>query len=71
MICVNACAEKRLCFMLKPYYICGHVMCFNTGVNMDWCIQCGCRAKNEMSFCQAFHELLEDDEQQPTDKQSK
>jgi hypothetical protein len=64
MSCVNACEDKQYCFMLKPYYTCGHVMCFNTGININWCIQCGCKTKNNVSFCDAFNELLTDDEQQ-------
>jgi hypothetical protein len=70
MKCANACAEKQYCFMVKPYYKCGHFMCFNSGMAIDWCIQCGCKSKNEMSYGQALAELFEDNEQQPTKKQS-
>ena len=50
--------------MLKPYYTCGHVMCFNSGMAINWCIQCGCKQKNNESFCHAFNELLADDVQE-------
>ena len=42
-------------------------MCFNSGMAINWCIQCGCKIRNEASFCYAFNELLanEDDEKQP------
>ena len=63
MICVNQCSDKKYCFTLKPYYTCGHVMCFNSGMAIHWCIQCGCKPKNEVSFCHAFNELLTDDEE--------
>ena len=43
MICVNACADAIYCFMLQPYYTCGHVMCFNPGMAINSCVQCGCK----------------------------
>ena len=57
-ICVNACSDKEYCFMLKPYYECGHVMCFSSGAAINWCIQCGCKSRNEASFCYAYDELM-------------
>ena len=45
MACVNACSDKQKCFMLKPCYTCGHVMCFTSGIAIDWCSQCGCKSK--------------------------
>ena len=36
-------------------------MCFNSGMAIDWCIKCGSKTKN-MSFCQAFNELMMDDD---------
>ena len=56
--------------MLKPYYTCGHVMCFNSAMAIEYCIHCGCKIKNKASFCCAFHELLanDDDKQPESDK---
>ena len=65
MTCVNACSDKEYWFMLKPSYTCGHVMCFNSGMAMDWCIKCGCKTKNNVSFCHAFNELLSDNDDEP------
>ena len=66
MACVNACSDKDKRFTLKPYYACGHVMCFNNGIAINWCIQCSCKTKNNVSFCHAFNELMaDDDEEEP------
>ena len=66
LTCVNACSNKEMCFMLKPYFTCGHVMCFNSGMAINWCIQCGCKSKNIKEFNKTFNELLVDNkEQQP------
>ena len=65
MACVNASSDKPKCFMLKPYYTCGHVVCFNRGIAINSSIQCGCKTKNEVSLCYDFNELLADDEQEP------
>ena len=65
MACVNACSDKQRCFMLKPYYTRGHVMCFKSGMAISWCIQCGCNARNKVLFCHAVNELLVDDEKEP------
>ena len=66
MACVNACSHKKYCFMLRPYYTRGHVMCFNNGIAITWCIKCGCKTKNEASCCYAFNEVManDDDERQ-------
>ena len=63
MACANACSDKNYCLMLKPYYTCGHVMCFNSAMAISWCIQCGCKTKNEVSFCYAYNELLANDDE--------
>ena len=69
MNCVNACSNQKYCFMLKPYYTCGHIMCFNSGMAINWCIQCGCKPKILMfpkiycqidfvtSYCMYVYEL--------------
>ena len=58
MTCVNACSDKKYCFRLKPYYNCGHVMCFNSAMAFSWCIQCACKTRNEASLCYAFNAFL-------------
>ena len=55
--------------MLKPYYTCGHVMCFNTIIQINWCIQCGCNDKNNESFCHVFNQLFTDDEDKTLEEQ--
>ena len=38
------------------------VMCFNSGVAINWCIQCGCKISNEALFCYAYNEIMANDD---------
>ena len=68
MACVNACSDKDKRFMLKPHYNCGHLMCYNSAMAIDWCIQCACKTKNNVSFCLAFNELMSDNDDRDQDE---
>ena len=70
MACVNACSDRKYCRMLKPYYACGHVMCFNSGMAINWCIKCGCKTKKDVSCCNALNEPLADDDEKVNEIQS-
>ena len=69
MACVNACPNEKILFHVKPEYDCGHLMCFNSGMAIDWCIKCGCKTRIEASFCDEFNELLEEDDDKEPAKQ--
>ena len=40
--CIAKCKNKNKCFFVKDYFICGHLLCYNTAIKFRCCIACGC-----------------------------
>jgi hypothetical protein len=40
--CIARCVNKNKCFFVKDYYMCGHLLCYNTAIKFRCCIKCGC-----------------------------
>jgi hypothetical protein len=40
--CIAKCKNKNKCFFVKDYYICGHLLCYNTAIKFRCCVLCGC-----------------------------
>ena len=40
--CIARCVNKNKCFFVKDYFICGHLLCYNTAIKFRCCIKCGC-----------------------------
>ena len=40
--CINRCKDKNKCFFVKDWFLCGHLMCYNTAIKYRGCMKCGC-----------------------------
>ena len=39
--CIGKCKDLKRCFFVKNYFMCNHLMCYNTAIKYGCCIKCG------------------------------